>query len=104
MSSRVTIGQRRWFPAPQEGVEVCILHSREDTCQVAALIRMCEGAKLPWHGHAGGEHLYVLKGRVSVDGELVQVDDYHYTPVGEAHDVVAQERCLLLSVLPKDRR
>jgi quercetin dioxygenase-like cupin family protein len=101
MTSSTPFSERRWLPAPQEGVELCVLHSREENHEVAALLCMREGSKLPRHDHPGGEHIYVLEGCARVDGELVRAGDYHHTSAGESHDVVAEERCLFLSVLAK---
>ena len=98
---RVTADGRHWVATPQAGVEVCVLCSREDMREVAALLSMRAGARLPRHGHPGGEHIYVVRGCVRVNEERVRAGDYHYTLIGETHEVVAQEQCLLLSVLPK---
>lgn len=96
----VAVDARQWIPAPQEGVEICVLQSHDEVREVAALLRMQAGAKLPRHDHPGGEHLYVIRGRVEVDEQVVRAGDYHCTPIGERHEVVAREECLLFSVLP----
>jgi anti-sigma factor ChrR (cupin superfamily) len=87
----------KWEPF-RDDVEVSWIYKPEGNGAGAAFLRYPPGARVPYHRHAGYEHILVISG--------AQSDEYgHYpagtlviNPPGTAHRVVSEEGCVVLIV------
>ena len=60
--------------------------------------RMESGAVYPKHSHRFWEQMFVIDGRIDVDGAVLEEGDFAFTEPGEFHEVRAlAESVLLLS-------
>lgn len=69
--------------------------------KLTAFMRFQPGATAPPHRHPGGEHLYVISGRLRVGDRHLVEGDFLHTPPGGVHDAEAdggEEAVVLISV------
>jgi len=84
-----------WEPL-REGVQVYVLQpGYEDTPRIA-LLDYAPGATVPWHRHAGDEHIFVLEGSQQDESGIYPVGSYVYNPAGTAHSVASPDGCRVL--------
>ncbi|MEZ5233781.1 MAG: cupin domain-containing protein [Acidimicrobiia bacterium] len=77
----VRTGEAPWCDlAP--GWRVQVLRSCADTGHVHLLVRADAGSEVPARIHFGGAELFVLDGRLEVDGEVLATGDHLLEPVG----------------------
>jgi quercetin dioxygenase-like cupin family protein len=58
--------------------------------------RMRAGAVYGRHPHRSWEQMFVVSGKIDVDGTALQAGDYALTEPGEWHEVRAIEDCVVL--------
>lgn len=68
---------------------------------LTTLTRFAAGTIGAWHGHPGGEELFVIEGKLTVGGERLKAGDYMFTPPGGRHRVEAHSDVLLFVQLPQ---
>jgi quercetin dioxygenase-like cupin family protein len=66
------------------------------------LLKFEPGSSYPYHNHPGGEEIFVLDGRVTIEGAELATGDYLYTPPGYKHAVRSEEDCTLLLMIPEE--
>ena len=66
------------------------------------MLKFEPGASYPYHNHPGGEELFVLEGEVTIEGAVLKVGDYLYTPVNFKHAVKTENGCTILFMIPKE--
>jgi quercetin dioxygenase-like cupin family protein len=99
-TSLVRADEIKWETTqPCAGVDRCIL--RDGKGGESVLLRFKAGATIPFHPHPGGEHLFVVHGRIRISEKHLGPGDYLWTPQDVSTDAEAQEETLLLLVLPK---
>lgn len=97
-----------WEPLVEKGVAypgVFVKSLRYDEAtrrSKTILLKFERGASYPYHNHPGGEEIYVLEGKVTIEGALLGTGDYLYTPPGFRHGVWSEEGCVLLLVIPEE--
>lgn len=57
---------------------------------------MQAGAIYGRHPHKSWEQMFVVEGRIDVDGTALAAGDYAFTEPGEWHEVRALEDCVVL--------
>ena len=78
--------EMRWKPHPLiGGVMVRTLHLNKQTKEVSSLLKIDGGATLSQHRHAGVEELFVLEGRVEINGVEMGPGDYCRAEPGSVH-------------------
>jgi anti-sigma factor ChrR (cupin superfamily) len=86
-----------WEPF-RGGIEASWLYQNGEHGPAAAYLRYAPGAQVPFHWHAGYEHVFVLEGSQTdlngrhTKGALV------INPPGSSHDVVSEDGCIVLVV------
>ena len=103
MTIHVSAGSAVWHGTGNTGVTFAVLrrHGDGEDSGATLMTRFSAGTAGGWHTHPGGEELYVIRGRCRLNGLDLRAGDYVYTPVGEAHELVAIDDTEVLVVLPK---
>ena len=57
---------------------------------------MRAGAIYSRHPHLSWEQMFVVEGRIDVDGTVLEAGDYAFTEPGEWHEVRALADCVML--------
>jgi anti-sigma factor ChrR (cupin superfamily) len=68
--------QMSWQPTPFEGVSMAKLYEDPIRGELASLVRMAPGARLPSHHHASLEHCYVVEGDLIFEDHTMTAGDY----------------------------
>jgi anti-sigma factor ChrR (cupin superfamily) len=89
-----------WQPF-REGVEIYALYGDRATGPAAALLRYAPGAKLPWHAHAGYEHILVLSGAQRDEYGEKPIGTLAINPPGTSHHVSSPAGCVVLAIWEK---
>lgn len=77
------------------GIEKTVLW--RDGLDVAfEVFRMPKGSRYPRHGHGSWEAMYILQGRIDMDGAIYAAGNFLFTTPGEEHEVVMLEDTLAL--------
>ena len=97
---RISTEGRKWVPAKQPGVERAVLWELEGGGRTS-LIRMSKGATIEIHGHLGKEDVYVVSGKLRIGEHKLGAGDYHFTGIGERHDLEAFEDSMFFAVTEK---
>ena len=88
--------ERRWLASGTPGVEISQLWVDPTRERQTILIRLQQGASLPYHEHGGTEECFVIRGDLR-DGDLrLCAGDYVRFEGGTAHGVSSDQGCLLL--------
>lgn len=89
-----------WQPGPYPGVELLVLHRREDTGGVTVLRKFKAGVTVPAHTHPlANESVYILEGEWEEDGVVHGPGGYFFAPKGVRHGPhVARTEVLSLTV------
>lgn len=75
-----------WQPGPYPGVELLVLHRREDTGGVTVLRKFHAGVTVPKHTHPlANETVYVLSGEWVEDGISYGRGSFFFAPKGVQH-------------------
>jgi len=90
-----------WQPSKWPGISRRQLRLDADTGGRTVLLKFEPGALLPRHMHPGGEELFVLDGRVRIEGKWYETGWYHYQPPDSVDDVFSDVGATLLVTLPK---
>ena len=53
------------------------------------------------HGHLGKEEVYVVSGNLRIGEHMLGAGDYHFTVIGECHDLEAFEDSLFFAFTEK---
>ncbi|WP_324725971.1 cupin domain-containing protein [Actomonas aquatica] len=86
--------ERAEFPP---GLAIKSLHANARIEGGVATLRFAKGFVEPRHFHTtAGHSIYVLKGRIDYDGEILTAGDFIYTPTDVVHGGVALEETELL--------
>lgn len=91
---------RKWVSAKQPGVERAVLWEVEGGGRTS-LLRLSKGASIEMHGHLGKEEVYVVSGKLRVGDHNLTAGDYHFTGIGERHDLEAFEDSMFFAVTEK---
>ncbi len=90
-----------WVTSPYPGVYRKPLRFEEEGPRTT-LLRMEPGAHIPRHLHPEGEEVFILEGRLQVDGDKwYDAGWYMHAPPGSANVVSTDTGALLLVTLPK---
>jgi anti-sigma factor ChrR (cupin superfamily) len=91
------LGKLAWEPF-RDGVEVAWLYRNGDHGPAAAFLRYARGARIPFHRHAGYEHVLILEGSQSDRNGRHRAGALVINPPGTSHDVVSEEGCVVLII------
>ena len=83
-----------WEDAGYDGVQRAILRKSSSDGRTN-LIKLKAGSKAPEHIHKAEEDVYIISGKVIVNGISLSAGDYLYTDKGETHDLLAVEDSLI---------
>jgi anti-sigma factor ChrR (cupin superfamily) len=86
-----------WEPL-REGVEIHRIYGGGADDPAAALLRYRPGAEVPWHLHAGVEHILVLAGTQEDGRGRYGPGTLVVNPAGTSHSVRSPEGCLVLAI------
>lgn len=86
-----------WQPF-REGIEIAWLYQNGSHGPAAAHLRYAPGARVPFHLHAGYEHVFVLQGSQSDHNGRHTAGALVINPPGTAHEVASEDGCLVLIV------
>lgn len=90
---------RNWTATPYDGVSIARLYEDPVRGELASLMRMTPGARIPAHHHAGIEHCYVLEGDLVFDDHTLTAGDYSAGSTEKVHPTATTTRgCLLFLV------
>ena len=103
MTSEIVIDSNllAWEQSKWPGIGRRQLRLDAETGGRTVLLKFEPGALLPRHMHPGGEELFVLDGRVRIDGKWYEKGWYHYQPPDSVDDVFSDTGGTLLVMLPK---
>jgi len=89
-----------WQPGPYAGVELLVLHKREDTGGVTVLRKFHAGVTVPAHTHPlANETVYVVSGEWEEDGVVYGPGSHFFAPKGVRHGPhVARTEVISLTV------
>ena len=82
----VRAGQAQFAPIGWEGIEKAVLW-REGLACAFEQFRLPAGTTSPEHGHRHWEAMYILSGRIEMDGADYAAGDFLFTTPGETHAV-----------------
>ena len=68
--------QMNWQPTQFDGVSMAMLYEDPIRGELASLVRMAPGARLPSHHHASLEHCYVVEGDLIFEDHTMTTGDY----------------------------
>lgn len=92
-------GNRNWQSTPFDGVSIARLYEDPVRGELASLMRMTPGARIPSHHHAGIEHCYVLEGDLVFEDHALTAGDYSAGSPEKVHPTATTTRgCLLFLV------
>ena len=83
-----------WEHAGYEGVQRAILRKSSSDGRTN-LIKLKAGSKAPEHIHNAVEDVYIISGKVVVNGVSLSAGDYLFTDKGETHDLLAVDDSLI---------
>jgi quercetin dioxygenase-like cupin family protein len=77
---------KTWQPGPYPGVELIVLHKRDQTGGVVVLRKFKAGVTVPAHVHPeANEYAYVLSGEWEESGNVHTAGTFFFAPRGERH-------------------
>ena len=88
-------GQRPYRDAGVAGIERGRIWG-DGHAVAAEFCRMRAGAIYSRHPHLSWEQMFVVEGRIDVDGTVLEAGDYAFTEPGEWHEVKALADCVVL--------
>lgn len=86
-----------WEPF-REGIEIAWLYQNGSHGPAAAYLRYAPGARVPFHLHAGYEHVFVLEGSQTDRNGRHAAGALVINPPGSAHEVVSEDGCIVLII------
>ncbi len=89
-----------WQPF-RDGVEIHRLYGDGLTGPSAALMRFREKGNIPFHHHAGYEHILVLAGSQRDEHGTLLAGTLRIHPPGTSHRVVSEAGCVILAIYEK---
>ena len=101
-------GRVRWEPLVEKGVSyngVFVKSLRYDEATKRSktiLLKFEAGGSYPYHNHPGGEEIFVMEGKVVIEGAELAAGDYLYTPPGYRHAVQTDTGAVLMLVIPEE--
>ena len=90
-----------WQQSKWAGIHRRLLRLDAETGARTVRLKFEPGAMLPRHMHPGGEELFVLDGRVRIEGKWYETGWYHYQPPDSVDDVFSDTGATLLVMLPR---
>ena len=91
--------QMSWQPTPFKGVSMAKLYEDPIRGELASLVRMAPGARLPSHHHASLEHCYVVEGDLIFEDHAMTAGDYSAGSPDKDHTAATTKAgCLLFIV------
>ena len=91
------VGTRRW-EAFRDGIDIAWLYRNGDHGPAAAFLRYAPGARVPFHHHAGYEHVLILEGSQSDRNGCHRAGAMVINPPGTSHEVMSEEGCIVLII------
>lgn len=104
----VKSAQQEWKPLIEKGVNTSGIYVKvlryDETTKRAPLIllKFDARAKYPYHNHPAGEDLFVMEGKVIIEGAELSAGDYLFTPPGFKHGVKSETGCILMLHIPEE--
>lgn len=87
--------RRPLAPSGAPGIERCRVWGQGHGVAVE-FCRMAKGAVYGRHPHKSWEQMFVIEGRLQVDGDVLDAGDFAFTEPGEWHAVTALEPSVVL--------
>jgi len=91
------LGDLAWEPF-RDGIEACWLYRNGAHGPATAYLRYRAGARVPFHVHAGYEHVLVLQGSQTDRNGRHAAGSLVINPPGSRHEVVSEEGCIVLVI------
>jgi quercetin dioxygenase-like cupin family protein len=91
----IKAGEAAFAPVGAGGIEKAVLW-REGLAVAFDMFRLPKGSVYPKHGHQHWEAMYILEGRIAMDGVEYAQGDFLFTTPGEVHEVEMLEETLAL--------
>jgi anti-sigma factor ChrR (cupin superfamily) len=103
MTGELTIDSNMlaWEQSKWPGIRRRQLRLDAETGGRTVLLKFESGALLARHVHPGGEELFVLDGRVRIEGKWYETGWYRYQPPKSVDDVFTGTGATILVMLPK---
>ena len=90
-----------WAVSPYPGVLRKPLRYEENGPRTT-LLKMEPGSRIPQHLHPEGEEVFIIEGRLQVDGDKwYEAGFYMQAPAGSVNEVYTDNGALLFVTLPK---
>lgn len=86
------------WEAFEDGVEIYRLYGDGVTGPTAALLRFQKAGEVPWHEHAGYEHIIVLAGSQRDQKGAAKAGTLIINAPGTRHSVVGEAGCIVLAI------
>ena len=68
--------------------------------EYTTFLRLDPGVRFPSHRHPSGEELFVVEGRIRIEGRWYEAGCFVYTPPGGVHDVFSDTGAVMLIRMP----
>jgi quercetin dioxygenase-like cupin family protein len=88
-----------WEPGQRPGIFRKLLRGDRQK-EYTTLLKLEPGVRFPKHLHPAGEELFVVDGRIQVEGRWYESGCYVYTPPGGVHDVFSDTGAVMLIRMP----
>lgn len=75
----------QWFPLYSTGMEFAVLHSDPIERMRSVVVRSGAGLSYPRHRHDRPEEIYMLEGKLAIEGETYSAGDYIRSTPGSVH-------------------
>jgi quercetin dioxygenase-like cupin family protein len=102
MAGEVGVDPREmpWQPDQRRlGIARKLLRGSRDA-EYTTLLRLDAGVRFPSHSHPAGEELFVVDGRIRIEGTWYEAGCYIYSPPGAVHDVFSDTGATMLIRMP----
>ncbi|WP_068717375.1 cupin domain-containing protein [Vibrio tritonius] len=87
----------RWSKTPFIGVEFCWLSEKNENGRTA-ILKFDEHAELPLHNHPGWEQIYVIEGRLKINSEIYEKNDFAFIEEQTEHSILALESSKYITI------
>ena len=101
MAGEISVDPRRieWEPGRRPGIFTKLLRGNRNG-EYTTLLKLDPGVRFPNHLHPSGEELFVVDGRIQIEGQWYESGCYVYTPPGATHDVFSDTGAVMLIRMP----
>lgn len=88
-----------WEPGRRPGIYRKMLRGDREG-EYTTLLKLDPSVRFPKHLHPSGEELFVVDGRIQIEGRWYEAGCYVYTPPGAIHDVFSDTGAVMLIRMP----